>query len=199
MRSNRLRELAVALRKVSLGHSVESTISRSTTSTSSSNTSPNSGIPRQRTKTGRSAISSGETTLAGCLDALAAEPHANHLGAHGTVAEREALHRRVHVELVVVLRPREEQDRARRMLLREARERALRRFLPLLRHPCEVRHHARALIRRLPGRRRRVAQLGELAFDLATTVETAISAGARRGRRAAISSLALAGPHVPAA
>jgi len=52
---------------VSLGHSVESTISRSTTSTSSSNTSSNTGTPRQRQNTGRSAMSSGTTTLAGCF------------------------------------------------------------------------------------------------------------------------------------
>ena len=50
------------------GHSVLSTIRRSTVSTSCSNgRSPNGGSPRQRRKTGRSGKSSGATTLAGAV------------------------------------------------------------------------------------------------------------------------------------
>ena len=130
---------------------------------------------------------------------LAAEAHADHLGAHGTVAEGEALHRRVHFQLVFVLRPREEEDRARGMLLREAGERPLRRVLPLLGHPGEMRHHARALVRRLPRRRRRVAQRGELALDLDDAWMPTSVPTPRRGRRAGSARSALAGPHVPAA
>ena len=48
------------------GHSVLSTISRSTVSTScSKGRSPNGGNPRQRRKAGKSGRSSGSTTLAG--------------------------------------------------------------------------------------------------------------------------------------
>ena len=195
-----LRELARSRAPAcSSGHSVESTISRSTTSTSSSNTSSNSGMPRQRQKTGRSATSSGTTTLAGCRDALAAEAHADHLGAHGTVAEGEALHRRVHVEPVVVVRPREEEDRRARDAARRGR-RACAPPLP----PSPRGTHARCVITLVrwfgacPGADDASRSCGELALDLD-------DAGGRhqclRQARPSrwISSSALAGPHVPAA
>ena len=64
-------------------------------------------------------------------------------------------------------RGRDENHSPRRMSFREPLERPFSRIEPLGRHPRNVRHHARALVRVHPFAARRVAKPGELTLDLA--------------------------------
>ena len=99
------------------------------------------------------------------LHALAAELQADRLHRDLPVlADRVAVDLDVRFDRVLRLRIRNEHDRARRMPLGQSREDVLRGLDPLLRHPGDVRHHARAL--------HRLARAGvhplraELALDL---------------------------------
>ncbi len=147
------------------GHSVLSTINRSTVSTSCSNCrSPNGGTPRQRRKTGRSGSSSGSTTLAGACVRL---PPSRSLIVSLQTRFRptgEAVDPDARVEPVVRLGLREEHDRPRRMPLRQPGEHVLGRLDPGLGHPGDVGHHARPLQRLV--RLGIHPQRGELVLDV---------------------------------
>ena len=136
-----------------------------------------------------------------CVRQRAVQAQLDHLRAHVALELREriALERDVRVERVATVRLREEQDRARGMLLGEPGERLARGVLPLRGSPPEVGHHARAEVHRV------AAQLRELALDLGdrdVAARPLLLRGAQcrlqeRPSRV-ISSSAPSGPHVPA-
>ena len=151
------------------GHSRESTTRRSATPTScSSSTAPKGSGPRQRRKTGRSETSSGMTTLAGA--AARAPQRRSEITSEQTsrcwpprTKQRKSTSPSSTSRIV---RPREEQDRARRVALGEAGERPGRLLDPALRHPGDVRHHRGAHARRRARLGRGVPQLRQLALEL---------------------------------
>ena len=107
------------------GHSAESTISRSASSTSCRNWSvANGGRPRQRRKTGRSASRSGVAMLAGAWLRGASEAELDHFVAElpDVVLERIALEIDAGGEAVRLVRLREEEERPGRVAGRPARQ-----------------------------------------------------------------------------
>jgi hypothetical protein len=95
------------------------------------------------------------------------EVQLDHLAAHGAVAHREAADGQLGVDAALgALAVGHEDDRPRRVPLRHPLERPLRRVQPGRRHPRDVRHHARPLVRApaLPGGL--VAQARELGLDV---------------------------------
>ena len=152
VRSKRFASSRVASRQSSLGHSVESTISLSTTAdqlvehlVELGHAAPAAGRPAGP------ATSSGTTTLAGCR-ARSPPSRTRITSAQTDRSPAGTLHRAVQLEPVLVFRSREEQDRPRRMALGEPGERPLRRLPPSPPAPtrgassrsCAVRRRARA-------------------------------------------------------
>ena len=149
------------------GHSVESTISRSTMPTSCSNSRDSqSGPPRQRQNTGRSEIRSGSTIEAGAVARL---PRSVSSITSPQTARSPTGKQRIEtlrVETVVLIGLRHEQQRPRRVALGHPGERLLRCALPLGRRPRDVRHHRCAEVRLRAFLRRLGAQPRQLALDL---------------------------------
>ena len=120
---------------------------------------------------------------------FAVQADLDHLGADGALqlGQREALERDVGLEVVPAAVLREEQQRSRRVPLREPRERLARRLLPLRRRPRDVGHRARAHVHVGP-------QARELSLDLADDAHRRLHERPSRWS----SSSAASGPHVPA-
>ena len=126
-------------------HSDESTTSLSQTSTSSASARLSQfGSPRQRQNAGRSEMSSGRTTDAGCS---AASPRSrNSITSDSTSRPPGNSKSRIVASASTPLLPagqRHEDDRARRVALGQAREDALGSLDPARRRPDDVRHGAR--------------------------------------------------------
>ena len=198
VRSKPLRELRVASwqgRRLATRSSRRSACRR--VPISSSKTSSNSGRPRQRRNTGRSATSSGTTTLAGCR-ARSPPSRTRITSAHtGRSPAANDCTRAVQLEPVLVVRSREEQDRPRGMPLGEPGKRALRRLLPVLRHPREVGHHARALVG--ADAEADVARRAALPARVRSRRRSTpcVSGSATRGRRAGSARRRSPGPTCP--
>ena len=194
------------------GHSRESTMSRSQTSTSCSTfCSPNCGRPRQRRNTGSAGTSNGLTMLAGASQHPTSQAQLDHLGRDmpPMLAERKGDHGDLGVDSVGCLRLREEEDPTGRVSLFEAGERLDGGFLPLGRHPGEVGHDARSQVGPLGLVRRFLAEAAEsrghvfdgdvLARPLLFMCMGHAQCRSHSLPSRCISSSAATGPHVPAA
>ena len=137
-------------------HSVESTISRSAMPTSCSSS---CALPRRLAAPAQEDRQVGDEQrlddARGRLRARAEQPQLDHLRAD--VRGRRPASRSARARPSASIRSSpasgsgNEQDRARRMPLGHAGERGARLLEPRLRHPREVRHHARAQVRRPPS------------------------------------------------
>ncbi len=141
--------------------------------------------------------------LAGASRPRAAQRQLDDLGHQAAVGVRHLppLDLRARVDPVVVrVRLREEEDRARRVPLGHALERCARLLHPTRRHPGDVRHHRCPHARPVGGRL--ASQPRERRVDVGEADVLAEPAQFLQGRRhdrpsRCMSSSALGGPHVP--